>query len=113
MLDLAAVQEQLHAVHTANLRLAEIDCPECDHHALIVVQFESPDSVTCPKCGTVLDLLNGDEIQAEVDARNVDASNKPAADQMWNCLMCGIQQPAWAGDCLTCPDDHDKGADHD
>jgi len=31
----------------------------------------------------------------------------------WNCHLCGIQQPAWAGDCLTCPDDHDKGADHD
>lgn len=25
----------------------------------------------------------------------------------WNCLMCGIQQPAWAGDCLTCESSHD------
>ncbi len=30
----------------------------------------------------------------------------------WNCLMCGIQQPAWAGDCLTCETDTDRGADH-
>ncbi len=31
----------------------------------------------------------------------------------WDCLQCGLRQPAWAGDCLDCETDTDKGADHD
>ena len=129
MLDLAAVQEQLHAVHTAYLRLAEIDCPECDHHALIVVRFESPDSVTCPKCGTVLDLLNGDEIQAEIDARNQPSDNLELKSGWINSDRIGANESAeplarrmresFEAFCRRVDETHctsqwsDRGADHD
>ena len=69
-LDLSAALEQIEAMHDDNMRLAEIDCENCNHHALIVVRFDSPESVKCPKCGDVLDLLNEDEIMLEVNQRN-------------------------------------------
>ena len=33
---------------------------------------------------------------------NTAAKQITTVDPDWLCHMCGIQQPAWAGDCLTC-----------
>ncbi|MBK9497219.1 MAG: hypothetical protein IPO08_22420 [Xanthomonadales bacterium] len=33
---------------------------------------------------------------------NTAAKQITTVDPAWLCHLCGIQQPAWAGDCLTC-----------